>query len=342
MKKGEYINVVAAVFKRDGLVLVARRGPEEHLAGKWEFPGGKSEEGETPQACLQRELGEEFGVTVEVGDYLGESVFSYPEKNIRLIAYYVNWLAGEFCLTVHDRINWVAAGDLEAVELAEADIAIAQFLQQQEKTEYDGGRDFYERQFQSYSGSTFAIDSSVYLLPLTRFLPPGSSLLDIGCGSGRDLLWLKKRGYNPTGFERSTGLAELAGKNSGCPVIVADFTSYDFSALRFDALLLIGALVHLPYPDFIKALTDISSALDRGGKILLTVKEGQGVRWRGDGRVDFFWHPESLERIFGEFGFDILEFSRNNSAIRQGETWLGYLLAVKENQDIIITKRDER
>jgi len=124
------IDVAAAVFSKDDSVLVARRAPRQHLEKKWEFPGGKIEPGETPEECLRRELKEELGVTVEVGDYVGESLFSYTDKNVRLLAYHVKHLSGDFSLTVHDRIEWVKIRNLGTVDLAEADIPIMCFLQE--------------------------------------------------------------------------------------------------------------------------------------------------------------------------------------------------------------------
>ena len=127
----KFIDVAAAVFIQNGSVLVARRAPGQHLESKWEFPGGKIEENETPEECLHRELEEELGVKVEVGDYLGKSLFSYPNKNIRLLAYYVELLSGDFSLSVHDKITWVKIEDLPSVDLAEADIPISSILQKE-------------------------------------------------------------------------------------------------------------------------------------------------------------------------------------------------------------------
>ena len=129
LKKSPILDVAAAVIGRNGTVMVARRAKGQHLEQKWEFPGGKIEENESPQECLHRELREEFGITVEVGEYIGESVFSYPEKRVRLLAYHVKLLAGDIVLTVHDMINWVKIQDLFTVDLAEADIPIALTLQ---------------------------------------------------------------------------------------------------------------------------------------------------------------------------------------------------------------------
>jgi len=73
--------------------------------------------------------------------------------------------------------------------------------------------DFYQENYKSYHEKTFLIDPSSFLEPLARRLPPEAFILDVGCGSGRDLVWMKKRGFEVIGFERSPGLAELAREN---------------------------------------------------------------------------------------------------------------------------------
>ncbi|MEA3469691.1 MAG: (deoxy)nucleoside triphosphate pyrophosphohydrolase [Thermodesulfobacteriota bacterium] len=130
LESEKYIDVAAAVFTQDELALVARRAPGQHLEYKWEFPGGKIKKNETPEACLQRELQEELGVLAKVGNFIGESVFSYPDKNIRLLAYHVPFWTGDFSLTVHDKIAWVNFQTLLDVDLAAADIPIASILQE--------------------------------------------------------------------------------------------------------------------------------------------------------------------------------------------------------------------
>jgi SAM-dependent methyltransferase len=121
--------------------------------------------------------------------------------------------------------------------------------------------DYYQKKFEEYHKKTFNIDSSSFLLPLSEKLSPGACILDIGCGSGRDMLWFKQRGFEVVGFERSPGLADLARKNVGCEVIEGDFEIYDFSQLSVDAIMLVGALVHLPHSKVPEILNSINRAL---------------------------------------------------------------------------------
>lgn len=75
--------------------------------------------------------------------------------------------------------------------------------------------DFYSTHYRKYHEKTFDIDPAGFLLPFVQHLKPGAHVLDIGCGSGRDLLWLTKKGFKATGFECSAGLAAVARQNSG-------------------------------------------------------------------------------------------------------------------------------
>ncbi|MBI4351356.1 MAG: (deoxy)nucleoside triphosphate pyrophosphohydrolase [Elusimicrobia bacterium] len=116
--------VTAAVLVKDGKVLLARRKPGDALAGKWEFPGGKLEPGETPEACLRRELREEFGVDTKIGAFICSSKFEYKHLPIELLAYRVEHLSGEFKLNDHDRIEWAAPAELPKYDLCSADIPV--------------------------------------------------------------------------------------------------------------------------------------------------------------------------------------------------------------------------
>lgn len=81
------IDVTAAIIKRNSKILIAKRSSSSSLPNKWEFPGGKVDAGETPEECLARELYEEFDIIVTVGNFLGESVYEYENKTIRLMAF---------------------------------------------------------------------------------------------------------------------------------------------------------------------------------------------------------------------------------------------------------------
>ena len=120
--------VTAAIILKDNRLLIAQRAPGDKLAGKWEFPGGKIEPGETPQECLKRELREELDVDVEVIDFFGESIYDYTSGTIKLMAFLCKWISGDFTLNVHSHIAWVNRHELDVYDFAPADIPLVEKL----------------------------------------------------------------------------------------------------------------------------------------------------------------------------------------------------------------------
>ena len=138
--------------------------------------------------------------------------------------------------------------------------------------------------------------------------------------------WLKDRGFRPTGFERSEGLAALARVHSGCPVLKGDFEVYDFSGMDVDAILLVAALVHVPHDRFSKILSNIVQALKPGGYALITLKEGQQNTEVSADRIFYRWRDEYFRKVFLKLKLTVVDFSRQVSKIREKDVWLGYVL----------------
>jgi len=115
------LKVVAAFLEKDGRILIAKRKGGDRFGGRWEFPGGKLEPGETAEACLERELMEEFGVVTRVGRRLGTTRSVSAVLSINLGAYEVFHLDGEFELREHDDLCWVPPDELARYDLTEPD-----------------------------------------------------------------------------------------------------------------------------------------------------------------------------------------------------------------------------
>ena len=123
--------VVAAIIRRGGRVLICRRSAAQAHALKWEFPGGKVEEGERPPEALQRELQEELAVDAQIGDEVAQYEFTYPGKSaILLIFYAVTEFAGEPRNCVFEEIRWVAPGELPQFDFLEGDVEFVRRLAQ--------------------------------------------------------------------------------------------------------------------------------------------------------------------------------------------------------------------
>ncbi|MDF3070031.1 MAG: ADP-ribose pyrophosphatase [Polyangiaceae bacterium] len=92
------------------------------LPGKWEFPGGKVEPDEAPEAALVREIREELGVLIEVGARLGTGRAPAGDSVIELDVYAARLVAGELSLVEHSQVIWVSAEELAELDWAEADV----------------------------------------------------------------------------------------------------------------------------------------------------------------------------------------------------------------------------
>ena len=112
--------VTAAVIERDGSYLVTQRPEGVHLAGLWEFPGGKLDAGESLQACLAREIREELGCEVEVRGEVCSVSYTYPERVVEL-HFFECTLRGEPRGTLGQELRWVPRGELRSLDFPPAD-----------------------------------------------------------------------------------------------------------------------------------------------------------------------------------------------------------------------------
>ncbi len=123
----EAIEVVAAVIERDGKLLITRRPEGSHLSGLWEFPGGKPQPGETFEQALRREIAEELGAEVSVGERIETIEWQYPDKRVRLVFFRCD-VRGEPRPLEGQEMAWVTPAELARYEFPPADAALIQRL----------------------------------------------------------------------------------------------------------------------------------------------------------------------------------------------------------------------
>jgi mutator protein MutT len=121
------IVVVAAIIERDGRFLVTLRPDGTHLAGHWEFPGGKVHESETHGEALRREVYEELDCVVEVGELAHSVTHAYPEKTVQLFFYRCR-LKGEPKPIIGQQMQWVHKSELTRLPFPEADRDLIRLL----------------------------------------------------------------------------------------------------------------------------------------------------------------------------------------------------------------------
>lgn len=123
----EYVKVTAAIIEKDGRIFIGKR-KLGRFAGRWEFPGGKLEPGETPEACLIRELREELGIEARIVKPFLSTKHIYSHMPIELITYSAEVLSGDYSLRDHTEIRWVLPDELDEYDFPEADRAVIEKL----------------------------------------------------------------------------------------------------------------------------------------------------------------------------------------------------------------------
>ena len=123
------IEVVAAVIRDGGRILAAERGYGDFKGG-WEFPGGKMEPGETPEAAVVREIEEELRVTVRPTAFIETVEYDYPTFHLTMHCFMCEVVSGEITLTEHLAMKWLTKETLETVDWLPADVSVVRKLEE--------------------------------------------------------------------------------------------------------------------------------------------------------------------------------------------------------------------
>ena len=123
------INVVAAIIIKNNKVFATQRGYGDFKDG-WEFPGGKVEEGETPQEALTREIREELAADIRVGELFDTVEYDYPDFHLSMKCYICELVSEEMVLKEHEAARWLTASDLGTVDWLPADKGLIEGLKQ--------------------------------------------------------------------------------------------------------------------------------------------------------------------------------------------------------------------
>jgi 8-oxo-dGTP diphosphatase len=123
---------VAVIWNQSRQILIDKRKPGGAMGGLWEFPGGKIESGETVAECIVREINEELGIEITVGEHLISIEHTYPTFHITLIVHNCQYIGGTPQPIESDEIRWVEVSELHQYEFPEANVAIINAIQKYE------------------------------------------------------------------------------------------------------------------------------------------------------------------------------------------------------------------
>lgn len=121
------VRVVAAIIVENDKIFVTQRGYGEFKGG-WEFPGGKIEEGETPQQALVREIREELDTEIEVGELVDKVEYDYPKFHLSMDCFLCRIKSGKLVLKEHEDAKWLKRDELSSVEWLPADKGLVEKL----------------------------------------------------------------------------------------------------------------------------------------------------------------------------------------------------------------------
>jgi len=124
------VTVAAAILRRKNRILIARRAGDRIRGGLWELPGGKVDDGESPEGALVREIREELGIEIRVGRCAGAFLHDYQDLSIELLCYECTISRGtpKTNPADHDALKWVLPGELLRHRFTDADLPVIELL----------------------------------------------------------------------------------------------------------------------------------------------------------------------------------------------------------------------
>jgi 8-oxo-dGTP diphosphatase len=131
LERKRNIHVACAIIEKDSKVLATQRSASMSLPLKWEFPGGKLNEGESPEECLRRELREELGIETSVGQPRPSTTHQYPSFSVTLYPFICKIISGEIILHEHSAMVWLRPEELRTLDWTEADLPVIKDYQEQ-------------------------------------------------------------------------------------------------------------------------------------------------------------------------------------------------------------------
>lgn len=192
--------------------------------------------------------------------------------------------------------------------------------------------DFYNNNYNDYYNNTVSVDLSKIYLQFTKTLPKAASILDLGCGSGRDSLYFKNEGYKVTAIDGSEKLAELASNLIEQDVIVSKFEELEIKD-RFDGIWACASLLHLDYVELEKLLIKLEAALVNNGILYMSFKYGSTEFIDDKGRYFNLYTEEKLTTLLDKVSsLEIIKIFKTIDVIpgREDVIWLNILCKKKE------------
>ena len=185
--------------------------------------------------------------------------------------------------------------------------------------------DHYNQRAEDFRDGTRDHDVSQNIAALLQYMAgePPFTILDFGCGPGRDLKVLADLGHIAVGLEGAARFAEMARADSGCEVWQQDFLKLDLPDERFDGIFANAALFHVPSQELPRVLLELHAALKPGGVLFSSNPHGHNEEGWSRGRYGAYHELESWRRYLSAAGFaELTHYYRPAGLPRERQPWL--------------------
>lgn len=185
--------------------------------------------------------------------------------------------------------------------------------------------DYYNRRANDFWQGTRDHDVSQNIAALLQYIEgePPFTILDFGCGPGRDLKVFAERGYIAIGLEGAAPFAAMAREHSGCEVWQQDFLKLDLPEHRFDGVFANASLFHVPSQELPRVLSELHATLKPGGVLFSSIPRGSNEEGWNGGRYGAYHDLESWRRFLSSAGFtELTHYYRPAGLPREQQPWL--------------------
>lgn len=182
---------------------------------------------------------------------------------------------------------------------------------------------FYDDNAAAYAGATLGFSMEEPLRIFSVRLPDRARVLDIGCGSGRDLRFFREQGFIPVGLDVSAGLANYAAQVSQCPIVVADMLKLPFADGSFDGVWASASILHIRRDEIPDVLGEVRRVMGQNGVFFSSLKMGSGEARTADSRFFTFVQPEEWRALLMRAGFHDVKIELDElPSSKTGERWI--------------------
>jgi 2-polyprenyl-3-methyl-5-hydroxy-6-metoxy-1,4-benzoquinol methylase len=185
---------------------------------------------------------------------------------------------------------------------------------------------YYEDKAEEYLARTSHLDMESLYKPFLELMPSGRTILDAGCGPGRDTLSFLKKGFHVTAFDASAKMVELVSKQTGVVAFQMRFQELNYEQ-EFDGIWACASLLHVPFCELEDVLTRFHRALKTGGICFMSFKQGNGERFDDGRRFIDFTEATLRQKLADISGVSILRiWGTEDQAGRVGVKWVNALI----------------